>query len=149
MCIRDSHVRATLHRSALGVLLIGAAVSLGCALLPGPLVALSGGEAFTDAEPLLVWAAVTGTLWAIVQVWLFAGMSRGNHVMTVLVWLAAGVQSLLVLAVFNDSPREIFATVGGTAAVSALIGLLRVPTGSSTPSPESAETAEALGMTRE
>ena len=143
------HVRATLHRSALGVLLIGAAVSLGCALLPGPLVALSGGAAFTDAEPLLVWAAVTGTLWAIVQVWLFAGMSRGNHVMTVLVWLAAGVQSLLVLAVFNDSPREIFATVGGTAAVIALIGLLSVPTGSSTPSPESAETAEALGMTRE
>lgn len=143
------HVRTTLHRSALGVLVIGSAVSLGCALLPGPLVALSGGPAFVDAEPLLVWAAVTGTLWAIVQVWLFAGMSRGDHVMTVVVWLAAGIQAVLVLVAFNDSPYEIFATVGGTAGVVALIGLLRVPPSGMTPAPDSAETAEALGMTRE
>ncbi|WP_277451635.1 oligosaccharide flippase family protein [Janibacter sp. DB-40] len=143
------HVRATLHRSALGVLLIGSVVSLGCTLAPGPLVALSGGPAFVDAEPLLVWAAVTGTLWAIVQVWLFAGMSRGDHVMTVVVWLAAGVQTVLVLLAFNDSPYEVFATVGGTAGVVAVIGLLRVPRGGMTPAPDSAETAEALGMTRE
>ncbi|WEV79216.1 oligosaccharide flippase family protein [Janibacter cremeus] len=143
------HVRATLHRSALGVLLIGSVVSLGCALAPGPLVALSGGPAFVDAEPLLVWAAVTGTLWAIVQVWLFAGMSRGDHVMTAVVWLAAGVQAVLVLLAFNDSPYEVFATVGGTAGVVAVIGLLRVPRGGMTPAPDSAETAEALGMTRE
>lgn len=143
------HVRATLHRSALGVLVIGSAVSLGCALLPGPLVALSGGPAFVDAEPLLVWAAVTGTLWAIVQVWLFAGMSRGDHVMTVVVWLAAGIQAVLVLVAFDGSPYEIFATVGGTAGVVAVIGLLRVPRGDLTPDPDSAETAEALGMTRE
>lgn len=145
----SGHARTTLHRSALGVLVIGTVVSIGCALIPGPLVALSGGSAFVDAEPLLVWAAVTGTLWAIVQVWLFAGMSRGDHVMTAVVWLAAGVQALLVTAVFNDSPYEVFATVGGTAGVVALIGLLRVPGGEATPTPESAETAEALGLTRE
>ncbi|NYF99599.1 oligosaccharide flippase family protein [Janibacter cremeus] len=142
-------VRTTLHRSALGVLLIGSAVSIGCALFPGPLVALSGGSAFVDAEPLLVWAAVVGTLWAIVQVWLFAGMSRGDHVMTVVVWFAAGVQAVLVLVAFNSSPYEIFATVGTTAGVVALIGLARVPRGGMTPAPDSAETAEALGMTRE
>lgn len=143
------HTRTTLHRSALGVLLIGCVVSLGCALVPGPLVALSGGSAFVDAEPLLVWAAGTGTLWAIVQVWLFAGMSKGDHVMTAAVWLAAGVQALLVLTVFGDSPYEIFATVGGTAGVVALVGLLRVPRGETTPGPDSAETTEALGLTRE
>lgn len=142
-------IRATLHRSALGVLAIGMVVAVGCALLPGPLVALSGGSAFADAEPLLVWAAATGTLWAVVQVWLFAGMSRGDHVMTVVVWLAAGVQSVLVLLWFNGSPYEVIATVGGTAAIVALVGLLRVPKGESTPAPESAETAEAYGLTRE
>ncbi|MGO1165885.1 MAG: hypothetical protein ACTMHL_04635 [Janibacter sp.] len=142
-------VRTTLHRSALAVLAIGAAVALGCAIVPGPLVALSGGSAFVDAEPLLVWAAATGTLWAVVQVWLFAGMSRGDHVMTVVVWVAAGVQSLLVLLWFNGSPYQIIATVGGTAGVVALVGLLRVPKGEATPDPESAETAEALGLTRE
>lgn len=142
-------VRATLHRSALGVLGLGSLVTLGCAVLPGPLVALSGGSAFVDAEPLLVWAAAIGTLWAIVQVWLFAGMSRGDHVMTVVVWAAAGVQSVLVLLWFNGSPYEVFATVGGTAAIVALLGLLRVPKGESSPDPESAETAEALGLTRE
>lgn len=142
-------VRATLHRSALGVLLIGSVVALGCALAPGPLVALSGGSAFTDAEPLLVWAALTGTLWAIVQVWLFAGMSTGDHVMSVVVWTAAGAQSLLVLLWLNDSPYEVIATVGSTAAVVALIGLARVPGSAATPGPESAETVEALGLTRE
>lgn len=142
-------VRTTLHRSALAVLAIGAAVALGCALVPGPLVALSGGSAFVDAEPLLVWTAATGTLWAVVQVWLFAGMSRGDHVMTVVVWVAAGVQSLLVLLWFNGSPYEVIATVGGTAGVVAVLGLLRVPKGETAPDPESAETAEALGLTRE
>ena len=102
-----------------------------------------------DAEPLLVWMALTGTLWAVVQVWLFAGMSRGDHVMTFAVWAAAGVQSALVLVWFNGSPYQVIATVGGTAAVVALIGLLRVPQGEVTPGPESAETAEALGLTRE
>lgn len=142
-------VRSTLHRSALAVLAIGSVVALGCALLPGPLVAFSGGPAYTDAEPLLVWAALTGTLWAVIQVWLFAGMSRGDHVMTIVVWAAAGLQSALVLLWFNDSPYEVIATVGGTAAVVALVGLLRVPKGETTPAPGSAETAEALGLTRE
>lgn len=144
-----AHVRATLHRSALGVVGLGALVTLGCAVLPGPLVALSGGRAFTDAEPLLVWAAATGTLWAVVQVWLFAGMGRGDHVLTAVVWAAAGLQSALVLLWFNGSAYEVFATVGGTAAVVALLGLLRVPKGETTPDPGSAETAEALGLTRE
>ncbi|HIZ98387.1 MAG TPA: oligosaccharide flippase family protein [Candidatus Janibacter merdipullorum] len=144
-----SQVRTTLHRSALAVLGMGAVVALGCALVPGPLVALSGGSAFADAEPLLVWAAGIGTLWAVVQVWLFAGMSRGDHVMTAVVWIAAGIQSVLVLLWFNGSPYEVFGTVGGTAAVVALLGLLRVPKGETTPAPESAETAEALGLTRE
>lgn len=142
-------VRATLHRSALGVLVIGAAVALVCAILPGPLVALSGGSAYVDAEPLLVWTAVTGTLWAVVQVWLFAGMSRGDHLMTVVVWAAAAAQCTLVLLWFNDSPYQIIATVGGTAAVVALVGLMRVPKGESTPGPESPETTEALGLARE
>ncbi len=145
----SGQVRATLHRSALGVLGLGAVVTLGCAVVPGPLVALSGGRAFTDAEPLLVWAAATGTLWAVVQVWLFAGMGRGDHVMTVVVWAAAGAQSVLVLLWFNGSPYEVFATVGGTAGVVALLGLLRVPKGESSPDPESAETVEALDLTRE
>lgn len=142
-------VRATLHRSALGVLGIGTVVALGCALVPGPLVALSGGSAYVDAEPLLVWAAVIGTLWAVVQVWLFAGMSRGDHLMTVVVWAAAAAQSALVLLWFNDSAYEVFATVGVTAAFVALIGLMRVPKGQSTPGPDSPETTEALGLARE
>lgn len=142
-------VRATLHRSALGVLAIGAAVALVCAILPGPLVALSGGSAYVDAEPLLVWTAVTGTLWAVVQVWLFAGMSRGDHLMTVVVWAAAAAQCALVLLWLNDSPYQVIATVGGTAAVVALVGLMRVPKGESTPGPESPETTEALGLARE
>lgn len=145
----SGQVRTTLHRSALAVLAMGAVVALGCALVPEPLVALSGGRAYSDAEPLLVWTALTGTLWAVVQVWLFAGMSRGDHVMTIMVWAAAGVQSALVLLWFNDSPYEVIATVGGTAALVALVGLLRVPKGEATPGPESAETAEALGLTRE
>lgn len=142
-------VRTTLHRSALGVVVLGAVVALGCALVPGLLVSLSGGSAYTDAEPLLVWAALTGTLWAVVQVWLFAGMSRGDHLMTVLVWVAAGAQSAIVLLWANGSPYEVIATIGGTAGVVALIGLLRVPKGETAPDPESAETAEALGLTRE
>ena len=59
------------------------------------------------------------------------------------------MQALLVLTVFGDSPYEIFATVGGTAGVVALVGLLRVPRGETTPGPDSAETTEALGLTRE
>lgn len=141
--------RVTLHRSAAAVLGIGSVVALACAVVPGPLVALSGGSAYVDAEPLLVWMALTGTLWAVVQVWLFAGMSRGDHVMTVAVWAAAGVQSVLVLGWFNGSPYQVIATVGGTAAAVAVIGLLRVPRGEATPGPESAETTEALGLTRE
>ena len=39
--------------------------------------------------------------------------------------------------------------VGATAAVVALIGLLRVPRSEMTPGPDSAETTEALGLTRE
>lgn len=142
-------VRSTLHRSALTVLGIGSVVALGCAVLPGPLVALSGGSAYVDAEPLLVWAAVVGTLWAVVQVWLFAGMSRGDHVMTAVVWAAACAQGVLVLVWFNGSPYQVFATVGGVAAVVALVGLLRVPRGEVTPGPDSLETTEALGLTRE
>lgn len=135
-------MRATVYRSAAGVLAIGGVVALGCALLPGPLVALSGGAAFTDAEPLLVWSAIIGTLWAVVQVWLFAGMTRGHHVLTVVVWVAAGVQSLLVLVWFNDSPYEVLAAVGGTAAVVAVVGLLTAP-GGEAPLPRT-DPAEAL-----
>lgn len=143
------HVRATLHRSAAGVLAIGLVVALGCAVLPGPLVAITGGNAFVDAEPLLVWFALIGTLWAVIQVWLFAGMSRDDHVMTLVVWVAAGVQSALVLLWLHDSPAQVLTAVGGTAAVVALVGLLRVPGDEVTPGPGSAETSEALGLTRE
>nr|WP_257906975.1 hypothetical protein [Janibacter limosus] len=142
-------VRSTLHRSAPAVPGIGSVVALGCAVLPGPLVALSGGSAYVDAEPLLVWAAVVGTLWAVVQVWLFAGMSRGDHVMTAVVWAAACARGVLVLVWFNGSPYRVFAIVGGVAAVVALVGLLRVPHGEVTPGPDSLETTEALGLTRE
>ena len=112
-----------------------------------PIIAVA--SAFVDAEPLLVWFALIGTLWAVIQVWLFAGMSRGDHVMTAVVWAAAGVQSALVLLWFDHSPTEVLTAVGATAAVVALIGLLRVPGSEMTPGPDSAETTEALGLTRE
>ena len=110
---------------------------------------MTGGSAFVDAEPLLVWFALIGTLWAVIQVWLFAGMSRDDHVMTLVVWVAAGVQGALVLLWLHDSPARVLTAVGGTAAVVALVGLLRVPGDEMTPGPGSAETSEALGLTRE
>ncbi len=144
-----SAVRATLHRSALAVLAIGAVVALVCRLVPDLLVALSGGAAFAEAEPLLVYSALIGTMWAVSQVWLFAGMSQGRHLMTVAVWVGAAVQSVLVLTWLDDSPYEVLAAVGGTAAVVALVGLLQVPKGARSPAPESAENVEALDLTRE
>ena len=144
-----STVRTTLHLSGLGVLAIGGLVAIVCWLLPGPLVALSGGSAFVDAEPLLVFTALIGTMWAVTQVWLFAGMSQGRHMMTLAVWVGAAVQSALVLLWLNDSPYEVLAAVGATAVVVALVGLFQVPKGARSPAPESAENLEALDLTRE
>lgn len=146
---RATVVRSTLHRAALTVVVLGGLVALVCALVPGLLVRLTGGSAFADAEPLLVWCALCGTLWAVVQVWLFAEMSRGGHVLTVVVWVAAGVQALLVLTWLGDSPYEVVAAVGGTAGVVALIGLMLVPAKEPAPSPGSAETMEALDLTHD
>lgn len=142
-------VRATLHRAGLTVVLLGALVAAGCAVRPDLLVRVTGGAAYAGAEPLLAWYAVTGTLWALVQVLLFAEMAAGRHVLGRLVWGLTAVEVAVVALWAHDTPAHVLGATAATAAVAVVAGYLLFPTDRALPDAEEAELVEALGQPKE
>lgn len=141
--------RRTVRGAGTVVVVLGLLVALVCAVVPGQLVRVTGGDQYAQAQPLLVWFAVVGTMWALVQLWLFAEIGAGRSGLGWLTAAAVLVEVTAIWFVWHDSPREILLVAGVCAAVVAVVGALVVPRDETTPGPDSPETAEALHATSE
>lgn len=131
------------------VVVLGLLVALVCAVVPGLLVRVTGGAQYADAEPLLVWFAVVGTMWALVQLWLFAEIGAGRSALGWLTLAVVVVEVAAIWFVWHDSPGQVLLVAGLGAGVVAVVGALLVPRDEQTPGPDSPETAEALHATSE
>lgn len=136
--------RRTLHRAGLLVLALGAAVAGICSAVPHLLVSVTGGPTYVGAEDLLVWSATLGTLWAVIQVWLFAEMGRDRHTLSLLTWGAVAAEVALVTLWLHDTPMEVLGAAALSAAAVALVGAVLVPRGEPVPAPGSPEVVEAV-----
>jgi O-antigen/teichoic acid export membrane protein len=94
-------------RSALVVCAaLDSVVVLGAALFGPTATRLIGGKAYVDSV-LPLWAfALTGTLLALAQMLLYARIAGRDRKATLLVWLAVGVETALVMLWLNDSPAQ-------------------------------------------
>ncbi len=61
---------------------------LGCVLFPGQVIAVIGGEAYTDLAPALPWFAAVGGLWALVQVFLYDALAGRSGLPAAWLWVA-------------------------------------------------------------
>ncbi|WP_309116132.1 polysaccharide biosynthesis protein [Saccharothrix sp.] len=94
-------------------------VVLGAALFGPTATRIIGGQSYADTA-LPLWAfALVGTLLALAQLLLYARIAGRDRKATLLLWLAVGVETALVMLWLNDSPAQ---TV--SAAVVATAGLV-------------------------
>jgi len=90
---------------AIGAVVVGASVILG-----GPLVRLTVGTDYGAAAALAPWFALLGSLCALLQLLLYAGLARRSRRVEAVVWAAIALEVLLVSLFFHSSAAEIVAT---------------------------------------
>jgi O-antigen/teichoic acid export membrane protein len=77
-----------LRLSLVAVLVMGAAVVAGTALLAEPIVSIVAGDRYLAVAGDLGWFALLGGLLAVCQVSVYSGLARHDHPTTVAVWVA-------------------------------------------------------------
>lgn len=111
---------------ALAVLLsagLGALVTLFCLLLGGPLMWILGGDKYVELGHLAWLFALEGSVFAVIQVVLYAGFSARARLVGALTWVALGVQIVLVATVFHGSVEQIVGATTATAVLLAIAGI--------------------------
>lgn len=114
------------HAFALAVVLsagIGAAVTLFCFALGDPLVWILGGEKYAHLGQLAWVFALEGSIFAVVQVILYAGFSSRARTVAILTWVAVVAQIVIIALVFHDSVEQIVTTTTVIAAMLAAAGI--------------------------
>ena len=99
------------------------ALVLGVALVLGPgLLAVVGGPRYA-ASTMPVWPfALTGSLLALVQILLFARLADGDRRVTVLMWAAVVVETLLIMTWLHGSAGQVIAVPACCAGALAITG---------------------------
>lgn len=111
-------------RAAAVVAGLGGAATLCVAIAPGLPLRLVGGNEFVGASTLLVPFTALGTLWAIVQVWLFAEMGRGRSRLGAITWVMALIEAGTILFWARDDPHRVLTAALLAAVIVVLIGAL-------------------------
>lgn len=116
--------------------LIGAGVVAVSALLAEPIITVVAGERYLAVAPLLGWFALLGSLLAVANVAVYAGIARRDGWTTVLVWLALAALVGGALALRPDAGglvRLACAVAATLAAVAAVRELVHRPDESAGP----------------
>ncbi len=102
---------------------LDAAVVLGAALFGPAAVVLIGGGAYAGT-PVPVWCfALTGSFLALVQLLLFAALAGADRGATAAVWLAVGLEIVLVAGWLHDSPAAVVAAACVATGLLVLAGV--------------------------
>ena len=124
--IEHIHARR-LVLQALGVVVgLGTVVTVGAALGPTWVIDHTGGADYELAADLVVPFALVGTLWACVQVLLFAEMARAGATLGLWSWIAVGAETVLLLVVRPTTGGGLLAIAAGTAAIIVVAGLMQL-----------------------
>ena len=86
----------------------------------------TGGADYELAADLVVPFALVGTLWACVQVLLFAEMARAGATLGLWSWIAVGAETVLLLVVRPTTGGGLLAIAAGTAAIIVVAGLMQL-----------------------
>ena len=99
--------------------IVAAGIALA-AVLAEPLVRLAGGAAYADEGSLVPVFTALGGAWALAQVLVYWGAAKGTYAVGYLVWVAAGVATLVVTTWRSGSVLEVsttFLLAAGTVVV--------------------------------
>lgn len=103
---------------------IGAVATVGAALLSGPLIWLIGGEKYAEFASLAWLFALEGSLFAVVQVILYAGFSSQARTLGILTGCALVCQVVVVSLWAHQSVTAIVVCTSAIAAVLVVVGVL-------------------------
>lgn len=113
------------RRSLLLILALGLAGVAVIAVAPSFWVELAGGAEYAEFGGLAVACVALGVLWALVQVSLFAEMGLDSAWLGRFTWLVLGVQCVLVVLWFHDTPYELVGVCAAGAAAIVAAALVR------------------------
>jgi O-antigen/teichoic acid export membrane protein len=112
-----------MQAQALGLILVmGAAVTAGAAVLAPLAVLFVGGSAYLELEPFIWGFAAVGTLLSMVQLLVYQAIARQQRSAVVVVW--AGLAVLLPAVLVIDRPTELLlweSTVHATVLLALLV----------------------------
>src|SRR5690606_19668360 len=95
-------------RRSLGLILaLGLAGVAVVAAAPSFWIRLAGGAEYAEFGNLAIACVALGTLWALVQVSLFAEMGMNSTWLGQFTWIVLAVQSAVIALWFHDSPYEL------------------------------------------
>jgi O-antigen/teichoic acid export membrane protein len=108
------------------VLLLGGAATALAALFPVPLIKLTGGHAYADAQGLLVAFTALGTIWALAQVLLFADMAKDRGRLGILAWAMCAIEALVVVLWMHGNAFRIVGVAAAAALVVVIAGFTEI-----------------------
>lgn len=117
-----------LWRAAAAIVTLGAGAGAVFACAPGVFVSLVGGAAYESYGPLALACLGLGTLWALVQLWLFSNMATSVRWLGAVTWAATAVELLVGWLWLHDSPAQVVtvaAVSAGVVVVAAFAGTWR------------------------
>ncbi len=108
------------------IILLGLSCVTVIAIAPGWWMSLVGGPAYSSYGTLAIACVSLGTLWALVQLWLFVEMSVNHTFLGNLTWIIIGIQTLVISLWFHDHAIQLVAVNAiGTSTIVA-VALLRI-----------------------
>jgi O-antigen/teichoic acid export membrane protein len=106
---------------------LGGLVIVPAAVAAPTLVRIVAGDAYAAAAPALLLFAALGTMLALVQLLVYAGLARGDRRSGVATWVAAGVQAGLVAGPLHSSVSAVAtAALLSTALLLATLGAVEL-----------------------
>jgi O-antigen/teichoic acid export membrane protein len=117
-------------REALGLVLgIGAAATIGAAVLGRPVIAVAFGDQYRSVGDQAWRFALQGSALSLVQLLLYGGIAAGTRRIPPLLGLASGVEVGLVLGVGGSTVGSVVNLVASVAVIAAAVSWLATPHG--------------------
>ena len=89
------------------IVAIGAAAGAVLSISPDWFVRIAGGSQFSGYGPLMLACVCLGTLWALVQLFLFSGMAQASSRLGTLTWIVAAVQGVVGWLWLHETTAQI------------------------------------------
>jgi len=109
------HRRRLLPRAMAVVAGIGAVATLAAALLARPLLGVVFGAQYASLAASLWWFALLGSLQAVAQLLISAGIAAGDRLTPIVVWLGVAIELALVATVGHHSLQGVVLSATATA----------------------------------